>query len=104
MTTEVAGAVASNDELGAAGERRFIVCFDDEMGACWPMQLDTDCAGALCALGRGKIAIFRNKADARKAIKISTAYARLRSAQGLGANADFLDQLRHVKVVECESA
>lgn len=76
--------VSSSEGLGAVAEaRRWIVCWDDEQGACWPMGKDVDCEGAICALHTGKIAMFSSRADARKAIKISTAYAKLRKAQGL---------------------
>lgn len=80
---------------------RWIVCWDDEMGACWPMGWDDDCAGALCAMHDGKIVMFDSRADARKAIKVSTAFARLRKAQGLPVNEDFLDGIANVRIVEC---
>ena len=98
-------AVRPNDGLGAASDaRRWIVCWDDEQGACWPMGKDLDCEGALCALHTGKIAMFASRSDARKAIRVSTAYAKLRKAQGLPANDDFLEGVANVRIVECESA
>ena len=97
--------LGSTEGLGAgAGARRWVVCWDDQMGACWPMGRDTDCEGALCALHTGKIAMFTSRAAARKAIKVSTAYAKLRKAQGLHANDDFLEGIANVRIVECESA
>ncbi len=97
--------LASTKGLGAGSEaRRWIVCWDDEMGACWPMGSDTDCEGALCALHTGKIAMYASRAAARKAIKVSTAYAKLRKAHGLPPNDDFLEGIANVRIVECESA
>ena len=95
-----------SEGLGAASEaRRWIVCWDDEMGTCWPMGRDVDCEGALCALHTGKmIAMFSSRAAARKAIKVSTAYAKLRKTQGLPPNDDFLEGIANVRIVECESA
>lgn len=99
-----------SDEKKAAGAgtvaqaRRWIVCWDDQMGACWPMGKDPDCDGALCALHTGKIAMFSSRAAARKAIKVSAAYAKLRKAQGLPANEDFREAIANVRIVECESA
>jgi len=82
----------------------FIVCFDDSMGACWPMARDPDCDGAQCALHTGgKIATFSTRAAARKAIKVSTAWAKLCKAQGKPANEDFLDCIANVKIVPCEA-
>jgi hypothetical protein len=97
--------VRLTDGLGAtAAARKWIVCWDDQMGACWPMGKDAGCEGALCALHNGKIVMFSSRADARKAIKVSTAYAKLRKAQGLPANEDFLGDIVNVRIVECESA
>lgn len=97
--------VRLSDVLGAGAEaRRWIVCWDDEMGACWPMGRDEDCDGALCSMHDGKIVMFLSRSDARRAIKISTAYAKLCKAQGLVANEDFLEGITNVKIVECVSA
>lgn len=106
MTTDsTPGALRFTDGLGAAAEaRRWIVCWDDEQGACWPMGKDLDCEGALCALHTGKIAMFASRSAARKAVKVSTAFAKLRKAQGLPANDDFLEGIANVRIVECESA
>lgn len=107
MSADAAGPDVSvlSERLGAASEaRRWIVCWDDGMGACWPMGRDEDCDGALCALHTGKIVMFSSRAAARKAIKVSTAYAKLRKAQGLQANDDFLEGIANVRIVECEAA
>ena len=87
-----------------AKDRRYIVCWDDEMGACMPMQRDDDCQGALCGQYNGSVVLFKSRADARKAIRVSTAFAKLLRAQDKPTNDDFLDGLRHVKIVACESA
>ena len=79
----------------------FIVVFDDTQGACWPMCWDADCAGALCGLTGSPVALFASRAEARTAIRISTAYARLCKAQGKPANDDFLDAIACVKIVPC---
>lgn len=79
----------------------YIVVFDDEQGACWPMCWDVDCEGALCGLNGGGVALFDDKAAARKAIRISAAYAKLCKAQGKPANEDFLEAIGCVKVVKC---
>lgn len=79
----------------------FMVVFDDEMGVCAPMGLDADCDGALCA-NSGPVALFTSRADARRAIRISTAYAKLRKEQGLPVNEDFLGALTFVRIVKCE--
>lgn len=80
----------------------FIVAFDDEMGACWPMGWDKDCPGAICCYSKA-VALFPDRASARKAIRISTAYAKLCKAQGKPASDDFLDGLRCVRVIPCEA-
>lgn len=82
--------------------KRFIVVFDDEQCGCWPMSWDADCAGALCGFIGYGVALFDSRQAARKAIRISTAYAKLRKAQGLPANDDFLEGIAAVKIVSCE--
>lgn len=82
---------------------RFIVVFDDDQGVCVPMGWEDDCEGALCAYGRHvHVALFNSRADARRAIRISSAYARLRKEQGKPANDDFLAALKCVKVLPCK--
>ena len=48
--------------------------------------------------------VIHSRAEARRAIRVSTAYAKLRKAQGLPANDDFLEGIGNVRIVECESA
>lgn len=48
----------------------YIVVFDDEQGACCPMGWDEACAGALSAMTDGTVALFADKAAARKAIRL----------------------------------
>lgn len=56
----------------------YIVIWDDGMGLSFPMGWDDDCEGAICGCGySGGIAAFVSRADARKAIRISAANARL---------------------------
>lgn len=77
----------------------FIVVFDDESGMCVPMGADDDCKGAICACG--SVRLFRSRDDARKAIKISRAFALLNKAQGKPENTDFTDAIKCVKVMPC---
>lgn len=80
----------------------FIVIFDDGMGASWPMGWDSDCIGALCAIHPP--VLFKTRIDARRAILISTRFAKLQSAQGKPFNTDFTDGIKYVKVVPCVEA
>lgn len=89
-------------DTDTASARRFIVVFDDEQAACWPMSWDADCAGALCGFSGCGVALFTSRQAARKAIRISTAYAKLRKAQGKPANDDFLEGIACVKIIQCE--
>lgn len=75
--------------------------FNDE-SAAWPMGWDSDCKGALCAIHPP--VLFKSRIDARKAIRISTRFAQLQSAQGKPANTDFTDSLKFVKIVPCIEA
>lgn len=81
----------------------FIVVFDDDQGMCVPMGWDADCEGAVCATS-SRVALFPTRAAARQAIRISTAWARLRKAQGRPENTDFTDALACVKVLPLEPA
>jgi hypothetical protein len=87
-----------------ADTKHFIIVFDDEIGACWPMGWDADCLGAVSAMTDGTVALFTSRADARTAIRISTAYAKLCKAQGKPANDDFLDAIAAVKIIEAKRA
>ena len=82
-----------------ADDKRYIVCFESD-NACWPMGFDEDCPGALCTMHDGRVALFRGKSAARKAIRISSAYARLCREQGRPVNEDFLSGIASVKIME----
>ena len=85
-------------------DRKYIVVFDDQNGLLIPMQFDPDCIGALTGFRRGDVALFDSRADARKAIRISAALAKLFRAQGKPANDDFLEDIKHVRIVGCAKA
>lgn len=77
----------------------YIVVYDDEGGLCIPMGQSSDCEGAIAASSTC-VALFGDKRQARRAIRISTQYARLCREQGKPANDDFLgDGLKRVKVI-----
>lgn len=80
-------------------ERPFIVVWDDEMGLCVPMGSDADCEGAICGMTDRGVAMFASRADARHAIRISTAWAKLQQAIGQPYNADFIEGRRHLRIV-----
>lgn len=83
----------------------FIVLYDDEDALCVPLGFDPDCKGALCCrLGNSPVAAFRTRKEARTAIRISVAFAKLNHAQGLPANDDFLSFRKNIKVVPCKVA
>ena len=73
-----------------------MVVFDDGQCLYVPMGWDTDCDGALCCVGDA--VVFPDRTAARRAINISTAYAKLRKSQGLPWNEDFIETIRHVKI------
>ncbi len=77
----------------------FIVVYDDEMGLCVPFGWDDDCAGAIASAIRQPVAAFPDRKAARKAITISTRYARLCEAQGIPPNTDFTDGVKNVKIL-----
>ena len=81
----------------------YIVVWDDEQGVCVPMGFDSECEGAIEAIGKNDaVAYFSDKPAARKAIDISAKNAALRKAQGKSANDDFLGTSRkHLHIVEC---
>lgn len=79
-----------------------IVVFDDsdKGGMIVPFAWDPDCAGAICCFGRGEpVAMFDDRPAARKAIRVSVAFAKLQIAQGKPANTDFTTDLKKVHVV-----
>jgi hypothetical protein len=76
----------------------YIVVFDDQQGVCVPMGLSTDCEGAIEATS-GDVALFPDRRQARRAIRISTQFARLCREQGKPANDDFIAPgLEHVHI------
>ena len=83
---------STNKDPKEAG-KEFIVVWDDQQGVCWPLGWDDDCEGAICA-NTNQVAAFSNRADARRAIKISERFAALCEAQGKPANDDFLGECR----------
>ncbi len=91
-------------ELGRNVMRYIVVYEDENSGMCWPMGWDDECQGAISAMTNGTVAIFDGKASARQAIRVSTAYAKLRQVQCLPFNDDFLSGIKNVKLVECKSA
>lgn len=77
----------------------FIVVYDDQCGVCVPFGLDDSCEGAIESNSCGPVALFATRAEARKAVNISTAAAKLAIAQGKPANTDFTDGRHNVKVI-----
>lgn len=75
----------------------FIVIYDDGMGVSSAYGADKDCPGAI-EYGE-PVALFTDRKQAAKAIRISVANARLREAQGLLVNTDFTDGRKHVRIV-----
>lgn len=80
-------------------EQNCIIVWDNG-NHIFPMGFDPECDGAVCCAGESEdIAMFPTIADARKAIKISIAFAKLRFEQAKTVNVDFLgDSLKHVKI------
>lgn len=94
---------AANAAVGTGDRvRLFLVVWDDEQGLCVPMSRDSDCEGAICAGGNAdKLALFRSRADARKAIDVSAKFAALCRAQGKPENTDFLEGRKNLRIREC---
>jgi hypothetical protein len=83
---------------------QFIVIYDDDQGMACPMGWDADTDGAICCFDQA-VAVFPTRADARKAIRISTAAAKLAQAQGKPVNTDFLGaDLKKLRVVPLKGA
>lgn len=76
----------------------FIVVWDDGMGLCAPLSWDAHCLGALSCCG-DSVAIFPGRKEARKAISISTHYAKLCKAQGLPENTDFTEGKNMLRIL-----
>ena len=82
----------------------YLVAFSDQE-FFFPMTWDKHCDGALCATFDGEPPVlFSSRTDARKAIRISTAFARLCKEQGKPCNDDFLDDIKCVMVIPCVTA
>lgn len=79
-------------------DQQFIVVWDDYMGASYPMGWDDSCEGAIHARD-DHVAVFPSRADARKAIRISAALARLHREQGKPVNEDFLSAREGLRIV-----
>lgn len=84
-------------------EQFFIVVYEYDDCIKIPMSLDKECEGALSCCSDDEVAAaFEDWKSARQAIRISTAYARLRKAQGKVANEDFLPPcVKNVKIMKC---
>lgn len=89
--------MAENSEIDWTASS-VIVVYDDDMGACFAMGLDDACEGAI-SCSTGTVAVFANRKQARKAIAISKAFAKLCELQGGIVNTDFTDGIKFVKVV-----
>lgn len=81
-------------------QQQFVVVVWDDGDHIFPMAWDSDCEGAICAAsGSDSIAQFEDPKAARKAVRISTAFAKLRSEQGKTHNSDFIGaNLKNVKI------
>jgi hypothetical protein len=98
-TTKKAASRVGSGEL----VRLFVVIYDDADCLSVPMAWDEDCSGAICAWAPGKkVATFAARADARKAIRISTRWAQLRIERGEPANTDFTESRQNLQVVELD--
>lgn len=81
----------------------FIAIYDDGDCIISPMGWNEDCDGAIES-ACPSVALFATRSDARKAIRISTAFARLNEAQQGTANTDFLPPcLKNVKIRPLEA-
>lgn len=83
----------------------FIVVWDDECGCCYPMGVDDECEGAICAVGESEaVAVFGTRQAARKAIVISRLFAQLKNAQGKPHNAEFVEGSKCLRIRKAEIA
>lgn len=81
----------------------YIVVWDDNACIVSPMGWNDDCEGAIES-SCPSVAFFATRAEARKAIRISTAFARLNEARQGTANSDFLPPcLKNVKIRPLEA-
>ncbi len=71
-----------------------IILYDDQNSLVCPYGWDDDCDGAVaCIIGKQAVAVFPDHKAARKAIAISTAWARLNKELGKPACEDFTDPM-----------
>ena len=79
----------------------FIIVYEDDVGGhTIPFTWDGSCDGAVCCSCSGDhVAMFPDRKAAQKAIRISTAYARLCEAQGRSVNTDFTTSAKCIKIV-----
>lgn len=82
---------------------RFIIVYCD--GDLLNVQFgwDEDCLGAVCAYV-DSVALFSTRKLARQAIRISARYAALCAAQGRAVNGDFIEGIKHVKIIPCAAS
>ena len=77
----------------------FIVVYDDEDCVHAPYGWCNKCPGAIESAGLDEpVALFRTRADAKKAITISVRWARLCEAKGEQVNVDFTEEIKNVKI------
>lgn len=83
----------------------FIAVFDDEQGVICPMRWDEDNPGGLCGGGNLPVAVFLDRESARRAIRISAAFATLAKLRGHPANTDVLPEYRKfIRIVPAATA
>lgn len=91
--------------MSKAANRQCIVMYDDGDQLTLPYTFDEECEGALRCMAPGDpIAVFPTSKEARRAIQISMAFAKLSKAQGKPVNEDFTTCIKCVKVVPLVSA
>lgn len=80
---------------------QYIVVYDDEANVCVPMGWDEDCDGAICTSSyQAGVAVFPDRKAARRAIAISTAFVRLRFAQGLPDSEEFTASRKNIRIIK----
>lgn len=84
----------------------YIVVFDDDMGLCVPMTWRKSHPGALRPPGKAEpIAVFHDRKDAQRAIRMSRHLAQMESEQGVICDDDFMPRNRQqIKVIRLEFA
>lgn len=69
----------------------------------WPMTWNDECEGAICVDNNKHPVVFANPAEARAAVKISQRFEQLRKAQGKQYRSDFIEDIKHVKVIRVQT-